>query len=57
MIHQMTAYLETELRQAKTTLDNGCCAHNSVVEEAIAKANVNTLTKVLEKAKSIQLPF
>jgi len=57
MIHQMTAYLETELRQAKTTLDNGCFEHNSVVEEAVAKANVDTLTKVLEKAKSIQLPF
>ena len=53
-LKQLKKFIHDELIQAKATCNNGCFPHDSIKEEAIAKAKYETLKSVAKKAINLK---
>ena len=49
-LKQLKKFIHDELVQAKVIYNNGCFHHDSIKEEAIAKAKYETLKLIAKKA-------
>lgn len=49
-LKQLHKFIHDELVQAKAVYNNGCFQHDSIKEEAIAKARYETLKSIAKKA-------
>ena len=49
-LKQLNKFIHNELVQSKATYNNGCFPHDSIKEEAIAKAKYETLKSIAKKA-------